>query len=137
MRVAALLAAAVALTAAATPSAAAQVPDLPIPPLPIPTVVPGPSGPEPLPYGTADGGGFRDVLPSGTRGHYDALELAEFLSTGKTVPHCCDQLGMYGDLVYATPGLQADQVGRYFKDSTFGVPHIYGATRDGAMFGAG
>jgi acyl-homoserine lactone acylase PvdQ len=162
MRVAALLAAAVALTAAATPSAAAQVPDLPIPPLPIPTVVPGPSGPEPLPYGTADGGGFRDVLPSGTRGHYDALELAEFLSTGKNVPHCCDQLGMYGDLVYATPGLQPGQVGRYFKDATFGVraddverryspradvtivrdkgfgvPHVYGATRDGAMFGLG
>ena len=69
---------------------------------------------------------------------------------------------MYGDLVYATPGLQPDQVGRYFKDATFGVraedverryspradvtivrdkgfgvPHVYGATRDGAMFGLG
>jgi hypothetical protein len=104
MRVAALLAAAVVLTAAA-PSAAAQVPDLPIPPLPIP---PGQQPPEPLPYGANDGGGFRDVLPSGTRGHYNAVELAGFLTAGRTVPHCCDQLGMYGDLVYATPRLQAD-----------------------------
>jgi acyl-homoserine lactone acylase PvdQ len=157
MRVVAL--AAVVLTAAAAPSASAQVPDLPIPPLPLP---PGQQPPEPLPYGANDGGGFRDVLPSGTRGHYSAVELAGFLTAGRTVPHCCDQLGMYGDLVYATPGLQADQVGQYFKDSTFGVregdverryspradvtivrdkgfgvPHVYGATRDGAMFGLG
>jgi acyl-homoserine lactone acylase PvdQ len=154
MRVAALLAAAVVLTAAA-PSASAQVPDLDLPLLPK-------QGPEPLPYGADDGGGFRDVLPSGTRGHYDAVDLAAFLTTGRTVPHCCEQLAMYGDLVYATPGLQAADVGRYFKDATFGVrpedverryspradvtivrdrrfgvPHVYGATRDGAMFGLG
>ena len=157
MRVAAI--AAVALIAAGAPPASAQVPDLP---LPVPTIVPGQSGPEPQPYGADDGGGFRDVLPSGTRGHYSLPELAAFLGTGRTVPHCCDQLGMYGDLVYATPGLRADQVGRYFKDATFGVrpgdverryspradvtivrdkgfgvPHVYGATRDGAMFGLG
>ena len=41
----------------------------------------------------------------GTRGRYNAAELAAFLATGATVPHCCDQLGMYRDLVYATPGL--------------------------------
>jgi acyl-homoserine lactone acylase PvdQ len=163
MRVAALFAAAVVLTAAAAPPASAQVPQLPIPTVvPVPTVVPGDSGPDPLPSGADDGGGFRDVLPSGTRGHYDAIELAAFLGAGKTVPHCCEQLGMYGDLVYATPGLQADQVGRFFKDAAFGVraddverryspradvtivrdkgfgvPHVYGATRDGAMFGLG
>ena len=69
---------------------------------------------------------------------------------------------MYGDLVYAAPGLKADDVGKYFKDSTFGVrpddvestisprsdvtivrdkgfgvPHVYGSTRGGTMFGAG
>src|SRR5215211_4068582 len=155
MRVAAVLAAAVVLTAAAAPSASAQVPLLP-------PVLPGAAPPEPLPYGTADGGGFRDVLPAGTRGHYSAPELLAFRAAGKTVPHCCDQLGMYGDLVYATPGLQAGDVGRFFKDATFGVragdverrysprgdvtivrdkgfgvPHVYGATRDGAMFGLG
>jgi hypothetical protein len=151
MRVAALLVAAVVLTAAAP--ASAQVPELPLLPQP---------GPEPLPYGADDGGGFRDVLPSGTRGHYNAVDLAAFLATGRTVPHCCEQLKMYGDLVYATPGLQAADVGRYFKDATFGVkpedverryspradvtivrdkqfgvPHVYGKTRDGAMFGLG
>jgi acyl-homoserine lactone acylase PvdQ len=155
MRVAAVLAAAVVLTAAAAPSASAQVP-------PLPPVLPGAAPPEPLPYGTADGGGFRDVLPSGTRGHYSAPELLAFRAAGKTVPHCCDQLGMYGDLVYATPGLRAGDLGRFFKDATFGVragdverryspredvtivrdkgfgvPHVYGATRDGAMFGLG
>jgi acyl-homoserine lactone acylase PvdQ len=159
MRVAAVVAAAVVLTAAAASPASAQVPGLPVP---VPTAIPEPTGPEPLPYGADDGGGFRDVLPSGTRGHYDAVALAAFLGAGKTVPHCCDQLAMYGDLVYATPGLPADQVGRFFKDATFGVregdverryspradvtivrdkgfgvPHVYGATRDGAMFGLG
>ena len=74
MRVAALLAAAVVLTAAAAPSASAQVPSCRSRPWSLPTVVPGP-GPDPLPYGTDDGGGFRDVLPSGTRGHYNAVEL--------------------------------------------------------------
>ncbi len=69
---------------------------------------------------------------------------------------------MYGDLVYATPGLKAEDVPKYFKDATFGVkpddvdrtysprsdvtlvrdkgfgvPHIYGDTRAGTMFGAG
>jgi acyl-homoserine lactone acylase PvdQ len=158
VRVAALLAAAVSLTAAAP--ASAQVPDVPNP-IP-PGLLPGKQAPEPLPYGANDGGGFRDVLPSGTRGHYSAADLAAFLGAGRNVPHCCDQLGMYGDLVYATPGLQPDQIGRYFKDATFGVregdverrysprgdvtilrdkgfgvPHVYGETRDGAMFGLG
>ena len=63
--------------------------------------------------------------------------------------------------MYATPGLTAAQIPTFFKDAsfgvlpgnvertysprgdvtiqrdTFGVPHIYGATRRGAMFGAG
>jgi acyl-homoserine lactone acylase PvdQ len=143
--------------------AAAQLP--PLPPLPTPPPNPlTPAGPPAFEqaYGTNDGGGFRDVLPSGTRGLYNALELGAFIATGQTVPHCCEQLGMYGDLVYATPGLQAAQIPRFYKDSTFGVrsedverryqpredvvivrdkgfgvPHVYGATRDGAMFGLG
>jgi Penicillin amidase len=139
--------------------AAAQLP--PLPPLPTPPPTPLTPAFEQA-YGTNDGGGFRDVLPSGTRGLYNALELGAFIATGQTVPHCCEQLGMYGDLVYATPGLQAGQIPRFYKDSTFGVrpedverryqprddvvivrdkgygvPHVYGATRDGAMFGLG
>ncbi len=78
------------------------------------------------------------------------------------MPHCCDQLPMYADLMYATPGLQASDVPKYFRDASFGVPpgeaertysprgevtivrdrafgvpHVYGRTRRGAMFGLG
>src|SRR5215218_2331843 len=117
------LAAAFAAFLLAAP-ADAQIP-LPIPTV-VPTVVPGlpgqPTGPGAQPYQANDGKGFRDVLPPGARGRYNAVELAAFLSTGATVPHCCDQLGMYRDLMYATPGLQASQVPDYFKDSSFGVP---------------
>jgi hypothetical protein len=96
------------VVAALPARAAAQLPPLP----PLPTPPPTPLTPAAPPafeqaYGTNDGGGFRDVLPSGTRGLYNALELGAFIATGQTVPHCCEQLGMYGDLVYATPGLQA------------------------------
>src|ERR1044072_928456 len=125
--------------------AAAQLPQLPT------------GGPTPDASQAHDGKGFRDILPPGTRGRYNAVELAAFLATGQTVPHCCDQLGMYRDLVYATPGLTAAQVPNYFKDSSFGVapgqaertysprsdvtivrdksfgvPHVDGRTRGGA-----
>jgi acyl-homoserine lactone acylase PvdQ len=162
-----VVAAAVATVCLAAP-AAAQLPPLPIPlppvPTAVPTVVPGlpATGPGARPYGENDAGGFRDVLPPGTRGRYNGPELAAFLATGQTVPHCCDQLGMYRDLVYATPGLRPEHIGQFFKDATFGVregdaertyspredvtivrdrgfgvPHVYGRTRDGAMFGLG
>src|SRR3954462_6885465 len=160
------LPAAVVAGALLLPPAAAQA-QIPIPPIPtvVPTVVPGvpsPPGPGAQPYQANDGKGFRDILPPGARGRYNAAELAAFLATKQTVPHCCDQLGMYRDLMYATPGLQASQIPDYFKDSSFGVPdgqaerpyapradvtivrdrgfgvpHIYGADRDGAMFGTG
>jgi acyl-homoserine lactone acylase PvdQ len=140
----------IVLFALLAPPAAAQLPGLPA------------DGPKPGAYQANDGRGFRDILPPGTRGRYNAVELAAFLSAGRTVPHCCDQLGMYRDLVYATPGLTAADIPKYFKDSSFGVrpanvdrtysprsdvtivrdrafgvPHVYGATRDGAMFGLG
>jgi Penicillin amidase len=69
---------------------------------------------------------------------------------------------MYANLLHATPGLTAADIPKYFKDSSFGVPaggaertyspradvtivrdsafgvpHIYGRTRAGAMFGLG
>src|SRR3954451_15971881 len=147
LRILVVLSAVLCLTAA---PAAAQLPPLTT------------GGPTPDAYQAHDGKGFRDILPPGTRGRYNAVELAAFLASGQTVPHCCDQLGMYRDLVYATPGLTAAQVPSYFKDSSFGeppgqaertysprsdvtivrdkafgVPHVYGRTRDGAMFGLG
>jgi acyl-homoserine lactone acylase PvdQ len=163
-RFAVVLSLAAALCTAAP--AAAQLPGVPplpgLPDLPLPGGLAGNPGTPVQPYGAQDGGGFRDVLPPGTRGRYNGLELAAFLAAGQTVPHCCDQLGMYSDLVYATPGLKDDAISSFFKDSTFGVrpddaessyspradvtivrdkgfgvPHVYGKTRDGAMFGLG
>jgi acyl-homoserine lactone acylase PvdQ len=77
-------------------------------------------------------------------------------------PHNDDQLDPYADLVYASPTLAPGDLPRFFKDATFGVrpndvrrtysprndvtivrdrsygvPHVYGDTRAGAMFGAG
>ncbi len=139
---------------AATANAQLPLPPLPLP-TPAPTVAPGA-------YQADDGGGFRSILPSGTRGRYDLPELAAFLTTGATVPHCCDQLPMYDGLNRAVPGLKAADVAKYYKDASFGVPaggaertyspradvtivrdkafgvpHVYGATRAGAMFGLG
>ncbi len=152
---------AVALTLILAAPAAAQLPIPTAVPTAVPTVPPVTAQPpEPQPYQANDGRGFRDILPSGTRGLYNGADLAGFLATGRTVPHCCDQLGMYGDLVYATPGVT--DLSRWFKDSSFGVPdgqverrysprgdvtilrdkgfgvpHVYGRDRDGAMFGLG
>ena len=116
------------------------------------------------PYGAGDEsqGGFHDVLPPGTNGLANLAQLGTFLTTGRRPAHNDDQLAMYADLVRATPGLSAAELGGFFKDSSFGVrpadvaatvspradvtivrdkgfgvPHIYGATRAGAMFGAG
>jgi acyl-homoserine lactone acylase PvdQ len=116
------------------------------------------------PYGSGDdgGGGFHDVLPPGTNGLANLVQLGAFLTTGARPTHNSDQLSMYADLVRATPGMTAANLSKYYKDSTFGVkagdvastvspradvtivrdkgfgvPHIYGSTRAGAMFGAG
>ncbi|MCW3049957.1 MAG: Penicillin amidase, partial [Solirubrobacterales bacterium] len=125
-------------------------------------LISGSAGAQVQPYGTDDFGGFHDVLPPGTNGLANAPQLATFLGFGRRPGHNDDQLAMYRDLIYTTPGLQAQDIPKYFKDSTFGVqdadiastisprsdvtiirdrdygvPHIYGTTRDGAMFGTG
>jgi acyl-homoserine lactone acylase PvdQ len=94
-------------------------------------------------------------------------ELLAFLSPAKTIPaHCDDQRRMYQNLIHATPGLQAAEIGDYYKDGSFGVqagdvertyqpdpqnhpgltivrdagfgvPHIYGQTRSDVIFGTG
>ncbi|MGH2761727.1 MAG: penicillin acylase family protein, partial [Thermoleophilaceae bacterium] len=126
--------------------------------------------PAPQPYGTDDAGGFRNILPPGSNGHADAGQVIAFslggplFGTGNEPrpPHNSDQLGLYADLVYESPGITADDLTTFFKDATFGVrpddvaktysprddvtivrdesfgvPHVYGADRAGAMFGAG
>jgi acyl-homoserine lactone acylase PvdQ len=116
------------------------------------------------PYRAGDyaGGGFHDVLPPGTNGLANGPQLLAFLTTGRRPEHNDDQLGMYADLVRATPGLTGADLPKYFKDSSFGVrpddvartysprsdvtivrdksfgvPHVYGTTRAGTMFGLG
>ncbi len=119
------------------------------------------AAPTPYAYGENDAGGFRNVLPPGQGQNVNAFDSAGFLSSGARPPHDQDQLDMYEDLVYEVPGLQASQLGDFFKDASFGVPaaevertyspradvtivrdefgvpHIYGQDRNGAMFGAG
>ncbi len=127
--------------------------------------LPAPAGatpPEPEPFGTNDLGGFRDVLPPGTNGRANALELGAFLAAGARPRHNDDQLRLYSDLLYASPGVTQQRLAELFKDATFGVrpgdverrysprddvtivrdrgfgvPHVDGRTRDGAMFGIG
>jgi acyl-homoserine lactone acylase PvdQ len=116
---------------------------------------------QPQPYGKNDAGGFRNVLPPAQGANASIDEIAAFQATGKLPPHARDQLDMYANLAYAAPGLRREQIPKYYKDATFGVkpgdvestesprndvtilrdqygvPHIYGSTRLGAMFGAG
>jgi acyl-homoserine lactone acylase PvdQ len=114
------------------------------------------------PYGSNDAGGFRNVLPAGENGLDNATQLAEFQLNGTYPPHFKDQLPLYADLLYASPTLTGEQIPSYYKDAifgvkegnvasvesprsdvtierdnSFGVPHVYGSTRAGVMFGAG
>ena len=118
-------------------------------------------GPAPGPYRQNDFGGFRNVLPPGENGFDNAVDLARFETTQTRPPHSDDQLPLYRDLLSAYPSLNDAGVDRFFKDASFGVkpgdvertysprqdvtivrdrygvPHIYGSTREGAEFGIG
>jgi acyl-homoserine lactone acylase PvdQ len=124
---------------------------------------PASAAPSPQPYGAHDAGGFLNIAPPGQNGLVNGLQLLQYQADNSArPPHNDDQLAMYGDLVYAVPGLTRAQLPKYFKDATFGVkagdvartysprddvtivrdtrfgvPHIYGSTRAGTMFGEG
>jgi hypothetical protein len=152
--IARILVIALAALAVTAGPASAQLPGVP--------PIGGGSNEPPVPYGTNDSGGFRNVLPPGSNGRDNAAEFAQFQATGERPPHFADQLSMYVDLLYASPTLQQDQLDRYFKDAGFGVksddvesivrprqgvtivrdkgfgvPHVYGDTRGDVVFGAG
>ena len=80
------------------------------------------AAPAPGAYRENDAGGFRDILPPGTNGLVNGPQLLAFQAAGARPKHNDDQLSMYADLVRATPGLKAEDLGKYFKDSSFGVP---------------
>jgi acyl-homoserine lactone acylase PvdQ len=91
----------------------------------------------PEPYQAGDYGGFRNILPPGENGLATGPDIAAFQLAlqcrdqspdPSTCPplnypaHSIDQLDMYGNLVYNTPGITAAQIGDFFKDASFGVP---------------
>jgi acyl-homoserine lactone acylase PvdQ len=121
-----------------------------------------PAGAQVQAYRAGDFGGFHDILPPGTNGRANVVELAAFLATGARPQHNDDQRAMYERLLSATPGVTTGSLATLFKDSSFGtapggqarayspregltitrddaygVPHIYGTTRSAAMFGLG
>ncbi|HZR81875.1 MAG TPA: penicillin acylase family protein [Candidatus Binatia bacterium] len=108
-----------------------------------------------------DAGGFLNILPPGQDGVLNGPE-AIAAQAGQYPPHVMDQLAMYGDLVYATPGLTEPRLLQFFKDASFGVreddidrvysptagvtvvrdasfgvPHIFGDTRYATMLAQG
>src|SRR5947209_9470052 len=125
-------------------------------------VAAAPAAAQVQPYGTGDFGGFRNVLPPGTNGLDNAVQLGLFETSKAKPPHSDDQLAMYSNLTTAAPNIQPSQLGQFYKDATFGVkpadvagttspepgvrivrdgaygvPHIYGDTRPELMFGIG
>ena len=100
------------------------------------------------PYRANDAGGFGDVLPPGTSGFASTLQLGSFLLTGARPPHSDDQIQLYRDTRFkdASFGVRPGDVARTYsprsdvvvmRDRSYGVPHVYGATRAGAMFALG
>jgi acyl-homoserine lactone acylase PvdQ len=104
--------------------------------------------------------GFRNVLPPAEGRNANAADVAAFEANGTYPAHTQDQLNRYHDLMYgvgANQGLKASEIPNYYKDAgfgaqgstesprndvtitrdSFGVPHIEGTSRAGAMFGAG
>ena len=108
------------------------------------------------PYQANDYKGFMDIIPPGQNGLANGPDTAAFLTGGARPAHNDDQRDPYTNLLYAAPGLQDADLGKYFpdasfgvkpddvgrtyspradvtivRDKSFGVPHIYGATRRG------
>ena len=124
----------------------------------------GPAAGQPGPGRYQDFGdarGFLNIVPPGQDGVLNGPE-AVAAQGGQYPPHVMDQLGMYGDLVYAAPGLTEDRLLEFYKDASFGVrdddidrvyspttnvtvvrdrsfgvPHIFGDTRYATMFAQG
>lgn len=103
-----------------------------------------------------------DILPPGQNGNATFAELLSHTVTGARPAHSADQLGMYANLAGGYQALTTDTITQFFNDNSFGVaaddvertyqpradvtvvrdkkagvPHIYGTTRSGTMFGAG
>ena len=72
-------------------------------------------------YQQGDFKGFSNILPPGNNGVDSAPEAATFGATGQRPANWTDQLAMYRDLLYASPGLKNEDISKYFKDASFGA----------------
>ncbi len=107
-------------------------------------------------------GQCNDILPPGENGNATLAEILANKAFGTQPAHADDQLGKYADLAGGHKTLTTDTIGKFFNDSSFGVPadqvastakprddvtitrdkatgvpHIQGTTRSGTEFGAG
>lgn len=110
-------------------------------------------------YGERDGAVTAlNILPPGQGEYQSGPEQA----SGEQSPHNSDQIQPYDSMVQGAPDITEADLGKYFKDATFGVkpddiareysprdgivvlrdagfgvPHVYGTTRDDVIYGAG
>jgi acyl-homoserine lactone acylase PvdQ len=107
-------------------------------------------------------GQCNDILPPGENGNATLADILAHKALGTRPAHSGDQLDRYANLLNAYTGLTDDQIGRFYNDSSLGVPagqverteqprsdvtvvrdkatgvpHVFGTTRAGTMFGAG
>ncbi|GAA1966924.1 penicillin acylase family protein [Amycolatopsis minnesotensis] len=103
-----------------------------------------------------------DITPPGQNGNATLTDILLHKTLGTRPAHAADQLGKYAALPSNYQGLTSDTIGRFFNDSSFGVPagqvestvkprsdvtitrdkatgvpHVQGTTRAGTEFGAG
>lgn len=103
-----------------------------------------------------------NILPPGQGRYLNGPEQLIAAGGGPQPPHNTDQVGLYDHLIDGAPDIEASELLEYFKDATFGVkdddvereyspregvtvvrdagfgvPHVYGDTREDMMFGAG
>ena len=106
--------------------------------------------------------GFNSVLAQGEGQSVTAADLAANQASGEPPARFVDQQPLYVDVMPAAFDLQSEDIGTYYKDSTFGtmpggvgqsysprpgvrvfrdarfgMAHVYGDTREDLMFGAG
>src|SRR3989449_943418 len=123
------------------------------------TTVQGPAG---APFLDCALGQAHNILPPGADGLVNAAEFAQQEAGGGVPPHQQDQVAPYAGLELVAPHLQAADLGRFYKDASFGVPadqiervevpragavivrdkafgtpHIFGNTRADAEFASG
>jgi acyl-homoserine lactone acylase PvdQ len=107
-------------------------------------------------------GQCNDILPPGENGNATLADILAHKVFGTRPGHAADQLDRYANLLNSYLGLSNDQIGQFFnsgalgvpltqlervdrprsdvtieRDRATGVPHIFGTTRSGTMFGAG